>query len=199
MPITIGQRSEGDFSNPLGFLSACHRRIEQFLQVLIEVTSQARGGALNGDQRNGVEVALRYFREAAPKHTRDEEESLFPRMLASSDKAMRAAIHSLEGLLEDHKLADAAHAEVEAIGSRWLSDGILSSESTDRLLELLYGLRSSYQRHIAIEENAIFPLAGDILGSTELAAIGHEIAERRSINLSALESKLKGLSEVESP
>ena len=198
MPITIGQKSKSDFSNPLGFLSDCHRRIEQFLDVLIEVTSQARGGALNDDQRKGVEVALRYFREAAPKHTLDEEESLFPRMLASSDKAIRAAISSLEGLLEDHKLADSAHAEVEAIGSRWLSEGILSSESTERFIELLFGLRSTYQRHIAIEENEVFPLAGNILSKADLATIGREMAERRSINFKALESNLNALMETES-
>jgi hypothetical protein len=35
---------------------------------------------LNEEQRGAFEAALRYFREAAPKHTADEEESLFPRL-----------------------------------------------------------------------------------------------------------------------
>jgi hypothetical protein len=59
MPITIGKKTESDFSNPLGLLSDCHRRIEKFLDVLIKVTSQARGAELNEDQRHALEAALR--------------------------------------------------------------------------------------------------------------------------------------------
>jgi hemerythrin-like domain-containing protein len=190
MPITIGKKVESDYSNPLGLLSDCHRRIEQFLGVLIKVISQARGASLNEDQRNGLEVALRYFREAAPKHTRDEEESLFPRMLASSDERGRLAISLLDELNADHLRADAVHAEVEALGSRWLSEGVLPVELTDRLSELLDQLASTYQKHIAVEDQEVFPLAAQILSSADLDAVGREMAARRSINLNALESNL---------
>jgi hemerythrin-like domain-containing protein len=190
MPITIGKKIESDYSNPLGLLSDCHRRIEKFLDVLTKVTSQTRGAELNEDQRHALEVALRYFREAAPKHTRDEEESLFPRMLASADERARSAISLLDELHADHELADAGHAEVEALGSRWLSEGVLSIESTDRLSELLDQLHSTYQNHIAVEDHEVFPLAGQILSAAELAAVGREMATRRSINLKTLESNL---------
>jgi len=190
MPITIGKKIESDYSNPLGLLSDCHRRIETFLDVLMRVTNQARGAGLNEDQRHALEVALRYFREAAPKHTRDEEESLFPRMLASADARARSAIALLDELHADHELADAGHAEVEALGSQWLSEGALSIRSTDRLAELLDQLHSTYQKHIAVEDGEVFPLAGQILSDTELAAVGIEMATRRSIDLNALESSL---------
>jgi hemerythrin-like domain-containing protein len=197
MPITIGKKTESDYSNPLGLLSDCHRRIEGFLDVLIEVAKQAGGGALNEDQRHALEVALRYFREAAPKHTRDEEESLFPRMLASADQRARSAMALLDELHNDHTLADASHAEVETLASQWLSEGTLSAQSVGRLRELLYKLRDTYQRHIAIEDQEVFPLAGKILSSTELATIGREMASRRSIDLKALGSNLSLLSSAE--
>ena len=190
MPITIGKKLESDYSNPLGLLSDCHRRIENFLDVLINVTRQARGADLSEDQRHALEVALRYFREAAPKHTLDEEESLFPRMLASADERARSAISLLDELHADHELADAGHSEVEALGSRWLLEGVLSIESTDRLTELLNQLHSTYEKHIAVEDNEVFPLAGQILSSAELALVGREMATRRSIDLNALNSKL---------
>jgi hemerythrin-like domain-containing protein len=192
MPITIGKKAESDFSNPLGLLSDCHRRIEKFLDVLIKVTSQARGAELNDDRRTSLEVALRYFREAAPKHTRDEEESLFPRMLASADERARSAISLLDDLNADHVNADAVHAEVEVLGSRWLSDGVLSAELTNRLSELLNQLHSTYQTHIAVEDGEVFPLAGQILSAAELTAVGREMATRRSIDLTALDSNLCG-------
>ena len=47
MPITIVKKIESDYSNPLGLLSDCHRRIERFLDVLIKVTIQARGADLS--------------------------------------------------------------------------------------------------------------------------------------------------------
>lgn len=190
MPITIGKKRESDYSNPLGLLSDCHRRIEQFLGVLSMIVSQAGGAELNEDQRSSLEAALRYFREAAPKHTRDEEESLFPRMLASSDERARSAMSLLDELHADHERADAAHAEVEALGSRWLSEGALSSESTARLSELLGQLQQTYQQHIAVEDGEVFPLAGQVLSSADLAAVGQEMAARRSIKLSMLESNV---------
>jgi hypothetical protein len=61
-------------------LSDCHRRIEKFLEQIIRVCTTARGGELNAGQREALEVALRYFRQAAPLHTADEETSLFPRV-----------------------------------------------------------------------------------------------------------------------
>ncbi len=199
MPITIGNKIESNYSNPLGLLGDCHRRIERFLDVLIKVTSQARGAELNEDQRHAVEVALRYFREAAPKHTRDEEESLFPRMLASADERARSALALLDGLHTDHVLADAWHAEVEALASQWLSEGALSAQSVDRLTELLDQLHSTYQRHITIEDHEVFPLAGQILGASELATVGREMAARRSIDLNALESNLSVLAGTDQP
>lgn len=197
MPITIGKKTESDYSNPLGLLSDCHRRIEGFLDVLIEIAKKAGGGKLNEDQRHALEVAVRYFREAAPKHTRDEEESLFPRMLASADERARSALALLDELHNDHTLADASHAEVETLASQWLSEGTLPVQSVGRLRELLDQLHDTYQRHIAIEDHEVFPLAGKILSNTELTNIGREMASRRSIDLDALASDLSLLSSKE--
>jgi hypothetical protein len=33
MPIVIGAKRESDFTDPIGMLSDCHRRIEMFLNV----------------------------------------------------------------------------------------------------------------------------------------------------------------------
>jgi len=76
MPIIIGSKRESDLTDPIGMLGDCHRRIEMFLDVLVSVAEQAHGDRLTEDQRGALETALRYFREAAPNHTADEEESL---------------------------------------------------------------------------------------------------------------------------
>jgi len=76
MPVVIGAKPENSFAEPIGLLEDCHRRIERFLSVLAQLSGQV---SLTADQRASLETALRYFREAAPKHTADEEETLFPR------------------------------------------------------------------------------------------------------------------------
>jgi Hemerythrin HHE cation binding domain len=80
MPVTIGAKTSPDFSNPIDLLIDCHRRIERFLTVLVKVAEQAKGGLMTKEQSRECEQALDYFRNAAPRHTADEEESLFPRL-----------------------------------------------------------------------------------------------------------------------
>ncbi len=181
MPITIGKKPESSFADPLGLLSDCHRRIEHFLGLLITVTTQARGGTLSGEQREALDAALRYFREAAPKHKEDEERSLFPRMRESRDEQVRAALATIATLEEDHGVVDRGHAEADALLDRWLIEGLLPEADVRRLVAVLEELQAIYQRHIAIEDHDVFPLAGRILDPSAIAALGREMATRRGL------------------
>jgi hemerythrin-like domain-containing protein len=191
MPVTIGKPPESDFTDPLGMLSDCHRRIERFLDTLIEITKQAQGAELNQQQRVALRVALRYFREAAPNHTRDEEESLFPRMRASGSERVRALLSRLDSLHEEHVAAAAGHAQVETLGERWLAEGCLSAQAVRRLTELLEQLLIVYQTHIRLEDTEIFPLAAEALEDAEIEALGREMAARRGITLKARSEREK--------
>ncbi len=77
MPVFIGAKRESDFTDPIGMLGDCHGRIVRFLQVLANLSSEVNVGALTPQERSSLATSLLYFREAAPKHTADEEESLF--------------------------------------------------------------------------------------------------------------------------
>src|SRR6478752_4203174 len=98
MPIVIGAKRESDFTDPIGMLGDCHRRIEMFLNVLVRVAETVHGEELTQEQRSALETALRYFREAAPKHTADEEESLFPRLRQIENDEVRALLARIESL-----------------------------------------------------------------------------------------------------
>ena len=160
MLIQIGQKASPTFQQPLELLSDCHRRVKSFLRALILVAEQARGGKLNPQQREGLVTALRYFREAAPKHTADEEESLFPRMRQLGREAIRDALDKIQALEADHQVARDAHDVVERIGQKWLAIGHLSPEETSCLLDHLRELQSIYRQHLAVEDNEIFPGSG---------------------------------------
>jgi hemerythrin-like domain-containing protein len=179
VPIAIGQALESDFHNPLGMLSDCHRRIARFLETLITITEEAGGASLNDEQRQALRASLKYFREAAPKHTADEEDSLFPRMRKRADASGRFAL--LTVLHADHVAVVTQHDAVEELGCRWLSDDRVSADDAQRLLDLLHGLREMYQEHIEIEETKIFPFAAKILTPLDLHDIGKEMAHRRGL------------------
>ena len=181
MPIAIGQKLESDLRNPLGLLSDCHRRIERFLDALIVISEEAQGNKLSHKHIRQFEVGLRYFREAAPKHTLDEEESLFPRLRLHNDGESSTALALLDGLHVDHAEAEIKHQRVDDLGRAWLADEQLSPDSAGILISLLKQLRATYEKHIAVEDNELFPLAEKILDRAELEAIAQEMAVRRGL------------------
>ncbi|HEY7912837.1 MAG TPA: hemerythrin domain-containing protein [Blastocatellia bacterium] len=190
MPIQIGKKQESDFNNPLGLLSDCHRRIEHFLDVLIKVANQARGASLDSQQRRALTAALDYFERAAPRHTLDEEESLFPRLRARDEA--RAELEAIEKLHSDHGVADEMHQQIHSLARLWLDGGELSEKNTHRLVEMLNELSSLYERHIKLEDSQLFPRAARVLDPGDIEAIGREMAARRGIDFDALAKKLHG-------
>lgn len=179
MHVQIGQKRQADFDDPIGMLSDCHRRIESFLAALLALARERRGSTLDAGARASLANALEYFRHSGPRHTADEEESLFPRMRES--EAGAKALHSIEALHADHVTADRAHAEIDVLGTRWINDGQLSEGDAARLAELLEELSSLYEHHIGVEDKELFPTASRVLTGEHIASIGEEMARRRGI------------------
>ena len=173
----MGSRSHS-FSEPTGLLSDCHRRIEMFLGSL-ERVAPSTDRPLNRESQQALEVALRYFREAAPKHTADEEESLFPRLRLMNHPELEAAIRKLEPLEKDHRRADALHAEVDQLGRACLERGVLSAEESGRFRQAILELINIYKEHIRIEDEDVFPVAGKMLTASDKSEIAGEMAARR--------------------
>lgn len=171
-------KKEHGFDEPLGLLSDCHRRIERFLAILQKVASDAPPESLPTKYREGLQTALDYFDQAAPKHTRDEEDSLFPRI--SGDLEASQVIARLEA---DHLASEPLHHTVDCLGRLWLKAGLLEGtqrsvfqESVEQLLEL-------YREHIRIEDEELFPLAASLLDQSALREVGGEMAARRGLSV----------------
>jgi hemerythrin-like domain-containing protein len=177
--VTIGSKKESSFADPIGLLTDCHRRIERFLSVLVRVCKQAPSRAPTGEEQAALENALRYFREAAPKHTADEEETLFPRLRAAERPELAGILGALE---EDHARADRNHGEVDRLARTWLDSGSLPPADANELSCLVEELAELYREHIAIEERELFPAAAAGLESAEREAMGREMAARRGLS-----------------
>lgn len=181
MPVTIGAKPSPDFDNPIALLSDCHRRIEHFLAVLIRVVTEAAGKPISDEQSRALERSLEYFRNAAPRHTADEEESLFPRLRESNSPEVQSALLEVEKLEADHERAAKWHEEVDDLCNKWLSAHQLGQSDTERLRTALAGLDELYRHHIALEDNQLFPVAAAVLSSSDVTKIGSEMAQRRGL------------------
>jgi hemerythrin-like domain-containing protein len=180
MLLKVGQRADHGFDEPLGLLSDCHRRIEHFLSVLTAIAGQTAGGALDASRRSQLEGALQYFAVAAPRHTDDEEQSLFPRLAASLDTRAAEALDMMRRLERDHAEAGQHHTAVDRLVRDWLRDDALHAEAVRTLRAALAQLQALYARHIAVEDQHLFPAAARILSADDLRHIGREMAARRS-------------------
>ena len=177
MPVQIGAKTHS-FADPTGLLSDCHRRIEMFLGTL-ERIAEFRERPLDADERTALEASLKYFRDAAPKHTADEEESLFPRLRRMHDPEVERAIETLDPLEHEHRRADSLHAEVDRIGRQWLERDSLIASEEERFRTCVAELALIYKEHIRIEDEVVFPIAGRILSPGEKAEIANEMTARR--------------------
>lgn len=179
----LGHAPGHGFDEPIGLLTDCHRRIEMFLEVLQRAAREYGDKPLDTKAADAVRTAQRYFAHAAPKHTADEEESLFPRMKAA---AARGGTHgkgcdALARLEGDHAHADRLHARVDVLLEAWLRDGSLPPGPAAEVAALLDTLLELYRGHIHTEEAEVFPLACTLLTTSELTAVGEEMRARRGL------------------
>ena len=184
MPIQIGSKAS-DFSDPTGLMSDCHRRIEMFLNAL-RAAGDFNGRHLTEDERRALDAALRYFREAAPKHNADEEESLFPRLRSLSDPEIQSALADVARLEQEHRWAAPLHAEVDHLGQQWLLEGRLAADQVQAFQSAVSKLDSMYRTHIEFEDRVLFPLANRVLSPDQRAEAAQEMAKRRNLDSSAL-------------
>jgi hemerythrin-like domain-containing protein len=180
MPVQIGAKTH-NFTDPTGLLSDCHRRIEMFMGTLEAVAAVIDRPA--EDTVRALESALRYFGEAAPKHTADEEVSLFPRLRQIGHPEMDSAFAELEHLEDEHRWAGPLHEQVERLGVQYLSMEKLSGIEVEKFRTAVTSLAAMYKRHIRVEDELVFPLALRLLSGTEKSAIAREMASRRELRL----------------
>lgn len=181
MPIQLNAQPLADFDQPIDMLQDCHRRIESFLRILQAVVlAGTNDGRMTEDAATALQTALHYFRHAAPRHTADEEESLFPRLRDTSDPRVAQVLDQLERLEHDHEHATSLHEVVDEMGTRWLQTGHLDRDERATLGSTLTKLRAIYTEHIALEDTVVFHVAREVLDDDAIDGLGREMRARRT-------------------
>ena len=180
MAVNLGDKPLATFREPVEMMKDCHRRIEHFLGVLQKVEQRFGEGELDDDGRRALEAALEYFASFAPRHTADEEQSLFPRMRCSDDPDARAVMADIDRLESDHRRCEERHSLVDRVVRDWLRTGRLGDTQRSSLRAALDQLTETYAAHIQLEEQRVFTVASRILRTEEVREIGEEMRTRRS-------------------
>jgi len=173
--ITLQQLKSGSrdtAEHPLDHLMACHRRIEDRLATL------ERAGAAFPENREEALAAIRrsleFFATNGVRHTADEEESVFPRMLPSLSVEEAELVAGLERQHEEAQgLHDALDRAVEG----------LEAETPDlgAYRRAVVELSEFYRRHIDVEDSTVMGIARRVLSNEQLTAIRGEMRERRGL------------------
>jgi hemerythrin-like domain-containing protein len=158
------------FDDPLGMLSACHRRIERQLATLARLQRHLPEHGCDHDARAAARGILKYFDTAAVNHHADEEQSLFPRLAPLAP----AAAALLADLAADHQRLSAHWRHL-----RPLLAAIAAGSRANLAPRQVAELRHAYDVHLAREEGELIPLAGELLTPSALTEMGREMAARR--------------------
>jgi len=156
-----GARASDD--DALAKLDASHRRHDEAMTALLEAAQRLAGG----DREAAVVVAdvLDFLDRATPRHFADEEESLFPRVLAHApDLAPR-----IERLIAEHREHEDRQARLGACYDARDAPGLLAEARA---------LDEVYRRHVE-DEDELFPRLGAVIPAAELAEIATEMQARR--------------------
>lgn len=182
MAVNLGDKLLADFSQPLEMLKDCHRRIEHFLSVLSKVAAQFGEGELTEEARRALEASLNYFASSAPRHTADEEQSLFPCLRSSPSAEAGDVLAELACLERDHRRGEANHALVDRLVRQWIAAGRMDADQRERLRAAIDELTTMYADHIRLEEQRVFVVASRILSPEQLRGIGTQMRQRRALH-----------------
>jgi hemerythrin-like domain-containing protein len=171
-PLPQSAQPAPGFDDPLGLLTACHRRIERQLASLDRLRRHLPEHHADADARTAARAILRYFDTAAPHHHDDEERSLFPRLTAAApDIAPIAAT-----LQKEHRRLDAQWQKL-----RPLLAAIATGNGAFLPTRGVADFRAAYTTHLQREEADVLPVAAAVLDAATLRTIGQEMAERRDV------------------
>jgi len=172
------KQAVADFDHPLQMLNACHDRIRTQCETLRKLAVHLPVHGCDAEAQRAASNVMRYFDSAGRHHREDEEENLFPFLMAAAQEQNADRLS---------KLVDQLHREHHELEQAWLKvretlEPIAYGENTP-LDELEVGrFCGMYHAHMAIEDVNLIPLAQLLLSDEALAALGRSMAARRGIN-----------------
>lgn len=160
-----------DFDHPLAMLAACHGRIIDQCDTLERLVHHIADHGVDEQARQAAAHVMRYFDTAGMLHHDDEEQDVFPRLLAVAD-----AQTLVDRLLADHESMRTAWQHL-----RTRLERIAAGQPGELTDEAVAAFRSLYGGHIEREERDLLPLVERVCPEHALREAGAAMAARRGV------------------
>ncbi len=172
-----GLEAKPTLHRPADHLLACHRRIEERLDILERAAFQLP------NRREEALMAMgnvfRFFESNGTWHTADEEESIFPRLRGRLEDSEVQLLNALE---MEHRQVEVLYADVKDFYMELVTLPIGPAEAMiEPLQNSIMRLHELYRNHIAAEEATFVPLVRERLDTDQLATISVEMRLRRGL------------------
>lgn len=171
MTILIGGAAAPTFDDPLEMLLACHGRIQAQCATLKKLLAYLPSHGCDTQAQQAARAILHYFDTAGRHHHDDEEKDLFPLLRASPSSAAQILVTDL---LNEHQIMDAAWQRLRS-SLTMIADGKpaeLDIGTAEHFIDV-------YDRHIALENSQLLPLAKQLLTPGQLNTLSGNMAARR--------------------
>ena len=170
-----------DFDHPIEVLDHCHERILRSCRLIERIAARVQTHGPDTECREAAHQVVRFFDTAGEAHHRDEDEDFFPALLQAVPAEELDATHALVGELRaDHARLESAWREMR----HWLRL-LAAGGDTGPDPELARALTALYERHIAVEESQLLPLARRVLDPQAAERVGVRMARRRGLKPTA--------------
>jgi hemerythrin-like domain-containing protein len=162
---------------PLEILEACHERVINHCEILQKLSNHLQKVGVDDQAKLASKNLLRYFESAAKNHHEDEEKNLFPMLQESMAGSDAICINQIIiRLRNEHQILEKIWQEIkrplELIAS---GKEAVINQSNIRLLA------KTYEQHITLEEDELFPMAKRLLNEEQLKVMSHDMTQRRKI------------------
>lgn len=164
--------------DPMALLLACHDKVRRFTELALRLQAHVTAHGPDAQAREAATSILRYFELAAPLHHADEDEDLFPALLALDEALVGADVRaSIQALSDEH----AALGTLWQALAPWLRDVAAgrADGSTADAAPPVAAFAARYQAHADAEEREVYPHAAK-LPPEALARIAQAMVARRT-------------------
>jgi len=158
-------------------LAACHGRVQHQCETLLRLLDHLSSHGPDQPAQEAARAVMRYFDTAARHHHEDEEQDLFPALLASMAGSDAVCLRELtEALCNDHRFLEQRWAALRQRLSLVAEGAASTLEDAD-----VAGFAQLYAQHIIREEAELLPMAARLLSDGELDRIGRAMRIRRGV------------------
>ena len=158
------------------FLDDTHKSIQVKLQDLRVLLESAEFPDFSRQQKHELESIYTFFAIDAHQHHLDEEQHVFPALLASQSAEL---LHLAKQLRQDHGWLEENWIELAPQLQALLhSNGWADKAELTHAFDVFEAL---YTEHMSLEESIAFPKAKEVGQNWDPLTIGREMAKRRML------------------